>query len=223
MRAHLPGEGQRSGWPSGPCTLLRLAFARFWGLRLHLVTTVHGLPVAFALTNPKVDERDVLIDLVSLQPHMFHHPDGLVLVVDKGYRDRATEAWLNDADIDVVRPAYRNETPRPGRARSSRPAEHRIGQRHPQGQPTSNNTAAAPHRRGRRVLPRLLSWSPVCTNGTGHRHSLPDRLDHAPWNRSSGSLRVGVARRGSGRALAAAIGVRSPGRRRALAAGGRGA
>ena len=37
----------------------------FWGLRLHLVTTVHGLPVAFALTNAKTDEREVLIDLVS--------------------------------------------------------------------------------------------------------------------------------------------------------------
>jgi hypothetical protein len=88
---------------------------RFWGLRLHLVTTVHGLPVAFALTNPKADERDVLIDLVSLQPHMFHHPDGLILVVDKGYRDRATEQWLNDNSITVIRPAYRTEAPRPGR------------------------------------------------------------------------------------------------------------
>jgi hypothetical protein len=89
---------------------------RFWGLRLHLVTTVHGLPVAFALTNPNIDERDVLIDLVSLQPHMFHHPDGLILVVDKGYRDRATETWLNEANIGLIRPAYRNEAPRPGRA-----------------------------------------------------------------------------------------------------------
>jgi hypothetical protein len=88
---------------------------RFWGLRLHLVTTVHGLPVAFALTNPKADERDVLVDLVSLQPNMFHHQDGLILVVDKGYRDRATETWLNEAGITVVRPAYRNEAPRPGR------------------------------------------------------------------------------------------------------------
>jgi hypothetical protein len=87
---------------------------RFWGLRLHLVTTVHGLPVAFALTNPKLDERDVLVDLVSLQPAMFRHRDGLILVVDKGYRDRATETWLNEADITVVRPAYRNEPPRPG-------------------------------------------------------------------------------------------------------------
>ena len=37
----------------------------FWGLRLHLVTTVHGLPVAFALTNAKTDEREVLVDLVT--------------------------------------------------------------------------------------------------------------------------------------------------------------
>jgi hypothetical protein len=88
---------------------------RFWGLRLHLVTTVHGLPVAFALTTPKIDERDVLTDLITLQPAMFHHPDGLILVVDKGYRDRATETWLNETDVTVVRPAYRNETPRPGR------------------------------------------------------------------------------------------------------------
>src|SRR3954464_2088514 len=52
---------------------------------------------------------------MSLQPGMFRHPDGLILVVDKGYRDRATETWLNEADITVIRPAYRNETPRPGR------------------------------------------------------------------------------------------------------------
>jgi hypothetical protein len=63
----------------------------FWGLRLHQITTVHGLPVAFALTNPKTDERDVLIDLISLQPNMFQHPDGLILIADKGYRDRVTE------------------------------------------------------------------------------------------------------------------------------------
>jgi Transposase DDE domain len=86
----------------------------FWGLRLHLVTTVHGLPVAFALTNAKTDEREVLVDLVSLQPNMFRHPDGVILVVDKGYRDRDTETWLNEAGITVVRPAYRTEAPRPG-------------------------------------------------------------------------------------------------------------
>ena len=87
----------------------------FWGLRPHLVTTVHGLPVAFALSNAKTDEREVLVDLVTSRPNMFHHPDGLILVVDKGYRDRDTETWLNDSGITVIRPAYRTEPARPGR------------------------------------------------------------------------------------------------------------
>jgi Transposase DDE domain len=95
--------------------LPRLTLASFLGLRLHLVTTVHGLPVVFALTNPKVDECDVLVDLVSLYPGMFQHPDGLILVVDRGYRDRVTETWLNEAEITLVRPAYRDEPLRPGR------------------------------------------------------------------------------------------------------------
>ena len=29
----------------------------FWGLRLHLLCTLHGLPVGFALTGAKADER----------------------------------------------------------------------------------------------------------------------------------------------------------------------
>ena len=33
----------------------------FWGLRLHLITTLHGLPVGYALTGAKADERDTLI------------------------------------------------------------------------------------------------------------------------------------------------------------------
>ena len=32
----------------------------FWGLRLHLVCTLQGLPVAFALAGAKADEREVL-------------------------------------------------------------------------------------------------------------------------------------------------------------------
>jgi hypothetical protein len=29
----------------------------FWGLRLHLLCTLHGLPVGYALTGAKADER----------------------------------------------------------------------------------------------------------------------------------------------------------------------
>jgi len=34
--------------------------------------------------------------------------------VDKGYRDRDTETWLNESGITLVRPAYRTEPARPG-------------------------------------------------------------------------------------------------------------
>ena len=37
----------------------------FWGLRLHLVCTLQGLPVAFALTGAKADEREVLAGMFT--------------------------------------------------------------------------------------------------------------------------------------------------------------
>ncbi len=40
----------------------------FWGLRLHLVCTLHGLPVGWALTGAKADEREVLETLLSATP-----------------------------------------------------------------------------------------------------------------------------------------------------------
>lgn len=88
----------------------------FWGLRLHLITTVHGLPVAFALTHPKTDEREILVDLFELDPTILFHSDGLILVVDKGYRDAGAEAWLRERGVTLIRPAYKGEAPRPGRA-----------------------------------------------------------------------------------------------------------
>ena len=40
----------------------------FWGLRLHLVCTLHGLPIGWALTGAKADERDVLEDILATTP-----------------------------------------------------------------------------------------------------------------------------------------------------------
>jgi hypothetical protein len=84
---------------------------RFWGLRLHLITTVHGPPVSFALTTAKTDEREVLPDLDA---PLLTHADGLILVVDKGYRDGSPERQLNGRGVTVIWPAYKTEAPRPG-------------------------------------------------------------------------------------------------------------
>jgi hypothetical protein len=40
----------------------------FWGLRLHLVCTLQGLPVGFALAGAKADERQVLLGILAADP-----------------------------------------------------------------------------------------------------------------------------------------------------------
>ena len=42
----------------------------FWGLRLHLVCTLSGLPVAFALAGAKADEREVLLGMLDADPNL---------------------------------------------------------------------------------------------------------------------------------------------------------
>ena len=73
----------------------------FWGLRLHLIATPSGLPVAYALTGAKTDERDTALAMIHLDPALGGRP-GQVLMADKGYRSAAFEAELNDAGITLT-------------------------------------------------------------------------------------------------------------------------
>ena len=85
----------------------------FWGLRLHLIATPSGLPVAYALTSAKVDERDTALAMIHLDPALDGRP-GQVLMADKGYRSAAFEAELNERGITLIRPKVRSEkTDRP--------------------------------------------------------------------------------------------------------------
>ena len=86
----------------------------FWGLRLHLVTTPAGLPVTFALANPKTDERDVALDLFEADPDLLAGRAGQTLVADKGYASAEFERRLAEHGIDLVRPARKREQPRRG-------------------------------------------------------------------------------------------------------------
>jgi len=85
----------------------------FWGLRLHLVCTLHGLPIAWALTGAKADERAVLTALLDSTEGL--HRDAIqLLIADKNYYGRAFESELDDAGIDLLRKARKGEKPRPG-------------------------------------------------------------------------------------------------------------
>lgn len=88
----------------------------FWGLRLHLVCTLHGLPIAWALTGAKADEREVLTALLASTEglHRAHRDAIQLLIADKNYFGRAFESNLDDAGIDLLRKARKGEKPRPG-------------------------------------------------------------------------------------------------------------
>jgi hypothetical protein len=85
----------------------------FWGLRLHLLTTLHGLPIGFALTGAKADERQVLLAILD-DPALRDIRAGQIIIADKHYYGRAFEAELANAGVQLLRPARKGERPRPG-------------------------------------------------------------------------------------------------------------
>ncbi|WP_189263704.1 IS982 family transposase [Streptomyces fuscichromogenes] len=86
----------------------------FWSLRLHLVCTLQGLPVAFALTGAKADERETLLDLLSAEPGLVAARPVQTLIGDKNYFGRGFEEELYERDIRLLRPARKGEPERPG-------------------------------------------------------------------------------------------------------------
>jgi hypothetical protein len=86
----------------------------FWGLRLHLVCTLHGLPVAFALAGAKADERDVLTGMLTADPGLITTRPGQTLTGDKNYYGTAFDQAMAGAGITLPRPARKGEPPRAG-------------------------------------------------------------------------------------------------------------
>jgi hypothetical protein len=85
----------------------------FWGLRLHLVTTLHGLPVGFALAGAKADEREVLLEILADQA--LARPGGQTVIGDKNYYGRDFEKLLREDGLVLLRPARKGEPEPAGR------------------------------------------------------------------------------------------------------------
>ena len=103
----------------------------FWGLRLHLVCTLQGLPVAFALAGAKADEREVLAGMLAAGPDLLAARPGQTLIGDKNYYGRDFEAAMA-ADGDQAAAARPQGRARPGRRAPVQAAapDHRVRQRH---------------------------------------------------------------------------------------------
>jgi len=85
----------------------------FWGLRLHLLCTLHGLPVGFALTGAKADERHALLDILA-DPALTEGRAGQVIIGDNNYFGGDFEATLAEGGLCLLRPARKGEPERAG-------------------------------------------------------------------------------------------------------------
>src|ERR687897_534264 len=66
----------------------------FWGLRLHLLCTLHGI--------------------LAADPDLSTGRTGQIVIADKNYFGRDFEATLTDAGLELLRPARKGEAPRAG-------------------------------------------------------------------------------------------------------------
>lgn len=85
----------------------------FWGLRLHLIATLHGLPIGFALTGAKADERHVLMSVLAADPTLLAGRPHQTLIADKNYYGREFETTVRAAGVVLLRPPRKTEPDRP--------------------------------------------------------------------------------------------------------------
>jgi hypothetical protein len=85
----------------------------FWGLRLYLICTPAGMPILWALADPKIGEREVLAAMLDVEPQLATARPGLTLITDKGFAGRQTKADLAARGTTLLRPARKDEATRP--------------------------------------------------------------------------------------------------------------
>jgi hypothetical protein len=86
----------------------------FWGLRLYLVCTPAGMPMMWALADPKLGEREVLAAMLEVDAPLVRERPGLVLITDKGFASRPFERSLSEQGITLLRPSTKREAARHG-------------------------------------------------------------------------------------------------------------
>ncbi len=87
----------------------------FWGLRLYLVCTPSGMPILWALANPKLGEREVLAAMLEVEADVAAEHPGVLLITDKGFAGGAFERMLDDQHrITLLRPSRKDEAKRFG-------------------------------------------------------------------------------------------------------------
>jgi hypothetical protein len=86
----------------------------FWGLRLYLVCTPAGMPIMWALANPKIGEREVLAAMLEVDAGLVADRAGILLISDKGFASALFEKVLAEQGVQLLRPSRKREKQRFG-------------------------------------------------------------------------------------------------------------
>ena len=91
------------------------AHSRFyWGFKLYLLASADGMPIAWCLADPKIGERDLCLDLVTIAVETGRLTAGSTVLTDKGLAGRDIEAWIAQLGVTILRPDRRDEHTRHG-------------------------------------------------------------------------------------------------------------
>jgi hypothetical protein len=106
-------RSQLAGWANyGYCA----SHSRwYWGLKLYLLTTPEGMPVAWCLADPKIGEREVAAELLGHARDTGALRDQMIVLADKGLAGREIEHYTaGQLKVLLVRPDRKDERRRFG-------------------------------------------------------------------------------------------------------------
>jgi Transposase DDE domain len=106
-------RSQLAGWANyGRCA----AHSRwYWGLKLYLLATPEGMPVAWCLADPKIGEREVAAELLAHARQTGALREGMIVLADKGLAGRDMERYAADQiGVLLARPDRKDERRRFG-------------------------------------------------------------------------------------------------------------
>lgn len=86
----------------------------YWGLKLYLLTAPDGMPITWCLADPKIGEREVCLDLLTIAVETGLLSPGTTVLADKGLAGREIETQIGALGVTLLRPDRRNEPTRHG-------------------------------------------------------------------------------------------------------------
>jgi hypothetical protein len=83
----------------------------YWGLKLYLVCTPAGMPILWALAEPKIGEREVLSAMLEVESSIVAEHESILLITDKGFAGREFETLLGEYGSPCCAPHARTRRP----------------------------------------------------------------------------------------------------------------